>query len=386
MKVALVHYWLVGMRGGERVLEALCRMFPEADIFTHVVDPAAISPVLARHRIEQTFVGRLPWARRHYKTYLPLMPMALEALDLTGYDLIVSSESGPAKGIVPGPNAVHLSYVHSPMRYIWDHYHVYRRSAGPVSRLAMLPIVHWLRVWDQSSAARVDRFVANSRFVAKRIEKYYRREADVVFPPVAVDEFAPVAADEVEDFYLWAGELVGYKRPDVAIDAFKRSGRRLIVIGDGPDRRKLERRARGSRIEFLGKVDFAVLKAHMARCRALVFPGEEDFGIIPVEVQASGRPVIALRRGGALETVVDGQTGVFFDEPSEAHLNAAIERFEAELLQRGRPEECVSNARRFTEEAFRAGIHDALRSAGLDLRAPRAAQLALSPRTAQAAT
>ena len=369
MKVALVHYWLVGMRGGERVLEALCRMFPGADIYTHVLDPAAISPLLASHKIETTFINRLPKAGRWYKSYLPLMPAALEALDLTGYDLIISSEAGPAKGIIPGPNAVHLSYVHSPMRYIWDQYHVYRRNAGPVARLSMLPISHWLRMWDVTSAARVDRFVANSHFVARRIGKYYRRPADVVFPPVAVDLFAPAPASELDDFYLWAGELVSYKRPDVAIDAFVKSGRRLVVIGDGPDRRALERRAEGSRIEFLGKTDFDRLRSYMARCRALVFPGEEDFGIIPVEVQASGRPVIALGSGGVLDSVVDGETGMFFDQPTSDALNDAIERFEASDLAKEGPDKRLANAGRFTEAAFRAGILASLGQEGLELAA-----------------
>jgi glycosyltransferase involved in cell wall biosynthesis len=355
------------MRGGERVLEALCRMFPGADIYTHVLDPAAISPLLASHTIETTFVNRLPRAGRWYKSYLPLMPMALEALDLTGYDLIISSEAGPAKGIVPGPNAVHLSYVHSPMRYIWDQYHVYRRGAGPLARLTMLPLSHWLRVWDVTSAARVDRFVANSHFVARRIDKYYRRPADVVFPPVAVDLFAPVPPDELGDFYLWAGELVSYKRPEVAIEAFRQSGRRLVVIGDGPERRALERQAQGSRIEFLGKTDFAVLKAQMARCRALVFPGEEDFGIVPVEVQASGRPVIAFGSGGVLDSVIDGETGVFFDRPDSEALNAAIDGFEASGMVAECAGACTANARRFTEAAFVAGIRASLDNAGLDL-------------------
>jgi glycosyltransferase involved in cell wall biosynthesis len=369
VKVALVHYWLVGMRGGERVLEALCRMFPGADIYTHVLDPAAISPLLASHKIETTFINRLPKAGRWYKSYLPLMPAALEALDLTGYDLIISSEAGPAKGIIPGPNAVHLSYVHSPMRYIWDQYHVYRRNAGPVARLSMLPISHWLRMWDVTSAARVDRFVANSHFVARRIGKYYRRPADVVFPPVAVDLFAPAPANELDDFYLWAGELVSYKRPDVAIDAFVKSGRRLVVIGDGPERRSLERRAEGSRIEFLGKTDFDRLRSHMARCRALVFPGEEDFGIIPVEVQASGRPVIALGSGGVLDSVVDGETGMFFDQPTSDALNDAIERFETSDLAKEGPDKRLANAGRFTEAAFRAGILASLGQEGLELPA-----------------
>lgn len=351
MRVALVHYWLVNMRGGERVLEALCRMFPDADIYTHVVDRRAISRTLARHRIRTTFIARLPFARRLYRSYLPLMPLALESLDLTGYDLIISHEAGPAKGIVPSPRAVHLCYASSPMRYVWDKYHVYRASAGWKWRLLMAPVAHYLRLWDHSSAARVDRFIANSRFVAGRIGKYYRRPAFIVFPPVAVDEFVPAAPDAVGDYFLWVGELISYKRPEVAIEAFSRSGRRLVVVGEGAQAAAL-RRSAAPNVEFVGKMSFAQLKLTMAECRALIFPGEEDFGIIPVEVQAAGRPVIALGQGGAVETVVDGRTGILYDDDSVEGLLAAIDRFEASGLATGGTEACVANAQRFTEQRF----------------------------------
>lgn len=364
MRVAIVHYWLIGMRGGERVLESLCRMFPQADIYTHVVDRAAISETILRHRITASFIQRLPFGRRWYQKYLPLMPMALEALDLTGYDLIISSEAGPAKGIVPAPEAVHLCYVHSPMRYIWDKYHVYQRSAGWLMRRLMLPVSNYLRIWDATSAMRVDAFVANSSYVAQRVGKYYRREAAVVHPPVAAEDFAPVPREEVGDFYLWAGELVSYKRPDLAVEAFRRSGRRLVVIGDGAERARLERVA-GDTITFLGKVPFATLKHHMARCRALVFPGDEDFGIIPVEVHASGRPVIAYGRGGVLDTVVDGETGVLYQQEGVEGLLGALERFEASDLSDRCRDACVANARRFSDAAFQQGIAAALAPFGI---------------------
>lgn len=371
MKVALVHYWLVSMRGGERVLESLCRMFPDADIFTHVVNPAGISRTIARHRIHTSFISRLPMPSRLYQKYLPLMPYALEALDLSGYDLVISSEAGPAKGIIPPLDAPHLCYCHSPMRYIWDQYHVYARRAGPLTRSLMLPMSHKLRIWDESSASRVDKFLANSRHVQKRINKFYRREADVLFPPVAVDAFAPAPRAELGDYYLWAGELVSYKRPDVAIEAFRRTGRKLLVIGDGPERKALERIS-GDNITFLGKTPFATLKQHFARCRALIFPGEEDFGIIPVEVQASGRPVIALGRGGALDTVIDGKTGMLFDDCSAEGLIAAIEHFEASGLGDECEAACVTQAKRFTEAAFQAGIAAAIREYGLEVSLPSA--------------
>ncbi len=327
MRVAIIHYWLVGMRGGEKVLEALGRLYPEADIFTHVVVPEILSEGLRRHTIHTSFIAKLPRAPRMYKSYLPLMPLALEQLDLSGYDLILSSESGPAKGIIPPEGAVHICYCHSPMRYIWNMYHEYRRGAGRVAKLAMPLMTHYLRTWDESSAARVDRFVANSGTVAARIRRYYRRDASVVFPPVDVDAFAPVPPEEVGDYYLMVGELVRYKRPDIAVRAFNATGRRLVVIGGGEMLAELRALA-GPTVEILGSQPFAQLRHHYARARGLIFPGEEDFGIVPVEAMASGRPVIAYGRGGATETVVDGLTGVFFDEQSEEALIDAIARLE----------------------------------------------------------
>ena len=364
MRVALVHYWLVNMRGGERVLESLCRMFPDADIYTHVVDRSKISRTLASHNITETFIGRLPFAKRWYQKYLPLMPWALEALDLSEYDIIISSESGPAKGIIPPPDGVHISYVHSPMRYIWDKYHVYRSAAGRLARLMMLPIAHYMRIWDTASATRVDLVLANSTFVSKRIDKYWKRNATVVFPPVAVSMFHPVAQEDIEDYYLWVGEMVIYKRPDLAIEAFRRNGRKLIVIGDGPERKVLERTAPPN-ITFMGKIGFTELKRYMATCRALIFPGDEDFGIIPVEVQASGRPVIAYGRGGVLDTVIDGRTGVLYTERGAEGLVAAVERFEASDLVHSVRDACVANASRFSETVFQDGIRAALVRCGV---------------------
>ena len=370
-RVAIVHYWFVAMRGGEKVVEALCRMFPQADLITHVVDREILSPTLARHRIIETRIGRLPMARRMYQKYLPLMPRALEEVDLTGYDLVISSESGPAKGVIAPPDAPHLCYCHSPMRYLWDQYHVYRNGAGMVTRAAMPMLAHRLRQWDVTSAQRVDGIAANSRFVADRVRKYWRREAEVVAPPVAVEDFAPVPAAERGDFYLWAGELAPYKRPDLAVEAFRRLDKPLVVIG-GPDAtvRQLQAKA-GPRTTFLGKQPFAELKSHMARCKALIFPGEEDFGIVPVEVMASGRPVIAYGRGGIRDSVVEGETGLFFDTQSVAALVEAVERFEASGLDQVDPALCVARARRFDEAAFRSGIGRALGAIGAAEMAPQ---------------
>lgn len=325
LRIAIVHYWLVNMRGGEKVVEALCEMFPAADIYTLVVDPAAISDRLRQHRITPSFVQNLPGAVRHYQALLPLYPLALEQFDLSGYDLVISSESGPAKGVLTRPETCHICYCHTPMRYLWDMYHDYRRSAGLIKGLVMVPLTHYLRQWDLASASRVDYFVANSRHVARRIGKHYRREAEVIHPPVDTEAFA--IADQTEDFYLMVGQLVAYKRPDLAVAACTKLGRPLVVIGEGEELANLKQIA-GSTVSFLGRQPFDVIRKHYATCRAFLFPGEEDFGITPVEAQASGRPVIAYGRGGALETVVDGKTGSFFDEPTAEALCRAIEDFE----------------------------------------------------------
>jgi glycosyltransferase involved in cell wall biosynthesis len=349
MKVAIVHYWLVSMRGGEKVVEALCDIYPQADIFTLVVDRSAVSGKLSQHRIVPSFLNRVPGARRHYTSLLPLMPMALEHLDLSDYDLVLSSESGPAKGVLPRPDAVHVCYCHSPMRYIWDHYHQYRAQSGWLTRAAMPLLAPSLRQWDSSAAQRVDRFVANSGHVANRIRRYYRRQAQVIHPPVTVDDFA--VAPRAEDFYLCAGQLVGYKRVDLAVEAFTRLGKPLVVIGTGSERKRLERMA-GPNVTFLGYQPFAVMRDHMARCRALVFPGEEDFGLVPVEAMASGRPVVAFGRGGATETVRDGETGVLFNQQTAEALIDAVERLEASLTDFN-PQAIRAHARVFDVSVFR---------------------------------
>lgn len=362
MRVAIIHYWLVGMRGGEKVLEALCRMYPEADIFTHVVVPEALSDDLRRHTIRTSFIAKLPRAPRMYKSYLPLMPLALEQLDLSGYDLILSSESGPAKGIIPPEGAVHVCYCHSPMRYIWNMYHEYRRTAGPVAKALMPLLTHYLRTWDESSAARVDHFVANSSTVAARIRRYYRRDAEIVYPPVDVSAFAPVGPEEVGDYYLMVGELVRYKRPDIAVRAFNATRRRLVVIGGGEMLAELRALA-GPTVEILGAQPFAQLRHHYARARGLIFPGEEDFGIVPVEAMASGRPVVAYGRGGATETVVDGRTGVFFDEQSEEALIDAIARLERTNVD---PAAIMLHARQFNPARFERQMRDAIGKAWME--------------------
>jgi glycosyltransferase involved in cell wall biosynthesis len=348
MRVAIIHYWLVGMRGGEKVLEAICKIYPQADIYTHVYDKASISAAINSHTIYPTFINSLPYAKRMYKKYLPLMPMALEQLDLSQYDLVISSESGPAKGVIPNSPAVHICYCHSPMRYVWNMYHEYYRKSGIMTRLMMPPLAHRLRAWDIGTASRVDHFAANSVTVANRIRSYYRRDADVIHPPVDTQAFRPVPMQEVGDYYLMVGELVGYKRPDLAVEAFNLMKKKLVVIGGGEMLDYL-RKIAGPTVTIMGSQSFDVLKYHYARCRALIFPGEEDFGIVPLEAMASGRPVIAFGRGGATETVIEGRTGVFFKDQTVETLIDAIDRLERMDFD---PADAVTRAADFATPVF----------------------------------
>lgn len=352
LKVAIVHYWFVSQRGGEKVVDQLCSLFPEADIFTLILDHKSLSPLCSRHNIFSSFVDKIPFAKNCYKYYLPLMPLALEQFELQGYDLVISSESGPAKGVLTSAHTLHICYCHTPMRYVWDMYHDYMSNSGKIKRLLMAPILHYLRIWDRLSADRVDYFVANSANVSRRIAKHYRREAEVVYPPVATDDF--FISDRHEDFYLVVGQLVGYKRVDLAVKAFTRSGKRLVIIGEGEEMRNL-RAIAGRNVDFLGRQPLDVLRDHYSRCKALVFPGEEDFGIVPVEAMASGRPVIAYGKGGALETVVEGKTGIFFHEQTEKALMDAVARFEG-MLGQFQPEEIRAHAINFGQTRFQSEI------------------------------
>ena len=326
MRVAIVHYWLVTMAGGEKVLEALCRMYPQADLFTHVVDRARLSEAITSHNIQTTFINRLPGSKKHYARYLPLMPLALEQLDLTGYDLVISSESGPAKGVITRATTPHICYCHSPMRYLWDSWAEYLENAGPVTRCGMRLLLPGLRRWDLASSFRVDHFVANSRTVARRIRKHWRREAAVVHPPVDLTAHH-LREQQQGEHYICLGRLTGYKRVDLAVEACTRLSRPLVVIGEGEEMENLKKIA-GPTVRFLGRLGDQEAQAVLARSKALIFPGEEDFGIVPLEAMATGVPVLAYARGGATETVVDGVTGLFFNEQTVDAVEAAILDFE----------------------------------------------------------
>jgi len=352
MSTALLHYWLTNMRGGEKVLAALGELFPEADIFTHGYDRAKMAASFGSHRVTESFVARLPFGRKWTQAYLPLMPAANRRFDLDAYDLIVSSESGPVKGIVKRSGQRHVCYCHTPMRYVWDMYDDYYAAAGIGGKLAMKLWTPYMRREDLKSADAVDEFVANSGFVAERIRRIYGRDSTVVYPPVEVGFFA--GAYEKGDYYLLAGQLISYKRPDLAIAACVRRGRKIVVIGNGNMRKRLEKEYAGNPlVRFLGRVDDDELRKTYGAARALLFPGVEDFGIVPVEAQAAGTPVVAFDKGGALETVRAGETGLFFSEQSVESLCGALEEFEARVWS---ADACCANAARFSKARFMDGM------------------------------
>ena len=347
MKTAIIHYWLVNDRGGEKVLAALAGLFPDADIYTHVVDPAVLPESLRCMNIRTTFIQKLPFAKRLYQYYLPLMPWALRRLDLSGYDLIVSSESGPAKGIRKPPGATHICYCHTPMRYLWDLCDDYYRNASFLKKLGMKLFVPRLRKWDLWSATQVDRFLANSQFVAGRIQEVYGRDAEVVYPLVDTEHFQALERDP-RGFYLFFGQLTAYKRADLAVEAFNRLGLPLVIAGAGEQFQSLEKMA-GENIRLPGRVTDEQRDELLSQAEALIFPGIEDFGIIPLEAQAAGCPVIAFGQGGALETVEEGETGLFFKEQTVDSLCAAVETFQGlELSEIA----CRANARRFDRSVY----------------------------------
>jgi glycosyltransferase involved in cell wall biosynthesis len=325
-RIALVHDYFIQMGGAERVAEAMHDSFPSAPIYTTVALPQSLSPRLRTADIRTSPLQRLPAMDRRFRHYFMLYPFAVENFNLSQYDLIFSSSSGYAKGVRRRRNAIHVCYCHTPMRWIWryDDY-VAREKFGTVARSA-LPFLLWgLRKWDLRAAQQPNYYIANSRLVAQRIKEIYHREAFVIPPPIDVNRFH--MSTEIDDYYLVLSRLMPYKRIDLAIQACKRMNRRLVIIGDGPDRARLEKLA-DDRIEFLGRQPDAIVNYYAARCRALLFPGEEDFGMAPLEANAAGRPVIAYRGGGAMETVEEGETGVFFDQPESRALATAIEQFE----------------------------------------------------------
>jgi glycosyltransferase involved in cell wall biosynthesis len=356
-KVALVHHWLVTMRGGERVLEALAELFPSADLFTLVCDRSRISAELGRRRIQTSLLQGFPKSTEWYRYYLPFFPLATERLDLSGYDLIISSDAATVKGVRVNAGATHICYCHTPMRYVWNGYETYYQAASPLTRWALSALRGSLCRWDYDAAQRVTQFVANSRNVQKRIKDCYGRESVVVYPPVDTDLYQ-LSSEREGDFFLVVSQLVPYKRVDLLIEAFNQCGRPLTIIGDGPERRRLERLARPN-IRFLGsQIQTDVVRA-MQQCKAFVFAGEEDFGIVLAEAQACGKPVIALGRGGAAEIVESGVSGILFEEESVASLLDGLDRFSRTLFN---PLAVRESALRFRRERFLREFSEVVRA------------------------
>ena len=355
MKTAIVHYWLINMRGGEKMLEALLEMFPKADIFTHVYNPKQISSLINNHRVFTSRINRLPFAKKLYQLYMPLMPSALLDFNLQEYDLVISSEAGPAKGVVPNPNAFHLCYCHSPMRYLWDMYHEYFRNSNKIVRFFMKKLIPSLRIWDITSANLVDRFITNSNYVAKRIRRIYNRQAAVVFGPASIEKFLDVKRNP-QDYYLFFGQLTGYKRADIAIEACIKSGKKLIVAGAGAKKKDIRKYGKNGLVRFKGRISDDELKELYAGAKALLFPGIEDLGLIPIEAQAAGCPVIAYGDGGALDTVIENVTGVFFYEQTPESLIQSIETFEKNILNFNDRETFTNHVKQFSRESFKDRI------------------------------
>ena len=354
MNVALIHDHLAQDGGAEKVLKALCDIFPRAPIFTLLCDRENMNKYFLGRKIETSIIQKLPGGVKHYQWYMPFMPMAVEFFDLHDYDLVISDASAFAKGVITSPDTLHICYCHTPTRYVWDYTHQYinelhyNKYLKKVISLAL----NYIRLWDHAAAERVDLYIANSETVRRRIAKYYRRPSRVIYPPVETGLFSP--AEAVGDYFLIGGRLAPYKRVDMAIRACLKLGSRLKIFGDGVDRRRLEKIARGdARVEFLGRVDEAKKAELYRHCRAFLNPQEEDFGITVVEAMAAGRPVIAYGRGGAAETVVDGKTGLLFTDQTEAALAEAIKRFENIGFD---PAAIRAQAEKYSEERFKREI------------------------------
>lgn len=371
LKIAIVHEWFVTYAGSERVVEQILNLFPHADLFA-VVDflNASQRDFIQNKPVQTTFIQKLPFAKTKFRQYLPLMPLAIEQLDLSAYNLIISSSHAVAKGVLTAPHQLHISYVHSPIRYAWDLQHQYLKESnlerGIKSWIARW-ILHQIRIWDTRTANGVDLFVSNSEFIARRIHKVYRRSATVIYPPVDLQNYT--LCEQKQEFYLTASRLVPYKRIDLIVEAFSQMGdRSLIVIGDGEQMAKIRAKA-SSNIKFLGHLEPEALREYMQKARAFVFAAEEDFGITPVEAQACGTPVIAYGRGGVCESVrgldCDRPTGVFFAEQTVASIHAALLEFE-QNCDRILPKICHENAMRFSTERFQAEFLEFVEKAWCD--------------------
>ncbi|GCE49049.1 glycosyltransferase involved in cell wall biosynthesis [Thermosporothrix hazakensis] len=353
MKVALVHDYLNQMGGAERVVLALHEIFPDAPLYTSIYDPDRVDPAFRKMDIRTSFMQKLPWVTKHHQPYLPLYPFAMEKLDLRGYDLVLSSSSAFGKGVITRPETMHICYCHTPMRWCWNYdEYIEREQLGKVARGVLPFLITGLRMWDQTSAMRVDHFIANSPTIAERIRKYYRRESVVIPPPVEASRFPFDPQTQPESYFLVVSRLAPYKRIDLAIEACNRLRLPLIIIGGGRDEERLRRLA-GPTIHFLGRLPDSEVIHYFRHCRALLFPGEEDFGITPLEAQAAGRPVIAYGAGGALASIVEGVTGLFFREQTVESLVEVLEQFDERQFQ---PEAIRNHALEFDTPRFQRRV------------------------------
>ena len=353
MKVAIIQDWLVAYGGAEKVLEQIVKIYPDADLFA-LFDfvPEDKRGFIHNKKVKTSFLQKFPMAKTKYRSYLPLMPIAVEQFDFTSYDVVISVSTAVAKGIITGPDQLHIAYVNSPIRYACDLTHQYLKESnldkGPKSWLAKM-IMHYIRMWDTRTSFGVDKFIGNSKFISRRINKVYRRDSDVVYPPVDIDEYT--LHTQKENFYITASRMVPYKKIDLIVEAFSQMpDKKLIVIGDGPELKKIQSKA-GTNVILMGYQNNDVLKDYMQRAKAFVFAAEEDFGIIPVEAQACGTPVIAFGKGGALETIENGRTGIFFDTQTSESIIEAVNKFESS--NDFDPYYIRRNAERFSPERFR---------------------------------
>lgn len=355
MKIALVHDYLVQYGGAERVLECFCELFPYAHIYTIVYDEKLMHGAFGDRKVHTSFLQKFPLAKKRHRIFPMLMPLAIEQFDFSDYDIVLSDSSSYAKGIITGPDTLHICYMHTPMRYAWDDCQKYTRefSFPSVVKKIVPFLVNYLRVWDRVSVDRVDKLIANSNFVSKRIQKYYRKDSVVINPPVSIDKFY-VEKDENKrgDYFLIVGRLLAYKRVDIAIQAFNKLGLPLKIIGRGPEMKRLKKIA-GPNIEFLGRVEDEDLPRYYAECQAFIFPQEEDFGIVAIEAMASGRPLIAYKGGDIVENMEDGKTGVFFDRQTPDEIIGAVKRFRSHKYDQ---EYIRSIAEKFDRDNFKKKI------------------------------
>ncbi len=357
MKLAIVHDWLVSQRGGENVLDAICELFPSADLYTLLYVPGQVSGNITRLKRHVSILQKVPFIEKRYRYFLPVMPWVIERFDMSQYDLIISSSHCVAKGIRKKQGAHHISYIHAPMRYMWDRFDEYfsKNRAGLITRLAANIFRPYLQNWDKKSARNVDGFIANSHFIASKVEEYYGKKAPVVYPFCETDFFSVQC--KPGNYYLMVTALVPYKRVDLAIEAFNQMGKPLFIIGDGPDRERLQKKAHPN-IDFLGVLKKSSLADLYAKSKALIFPGVEDFGIVPLEAMSCGVPVIAFGKGGVLETITK-ETGIFFYEPTAEALIQAVEKFESKTFS---VEACKAQATIFTREKFQKEFLETLKT------------------------